>query len=358
MDDTTQHQIDAGPHRAAAPEVQAVSEAVGGRRSDLPATYSRAPVSDRMGSPASRSLEPPTAPSRPRTSQRSPVDIDAALDVCEHITRANACCLYQSMESLTAYRRRALCAIYAFACRVHDAAAGNLPPEEKLWLLGEARAGIPRDGAARPVDAMLVALRDTARRFPLPLAALDALIDGAERDVHGCAYDTFHDLLLYCRQVGGSIARLSISVVGSRDPATADRLADDLGVAIQLTTILRRLGEDLQRGRVYLPREDFAQFDCPADLAAAPRDALGRLVGHQVRRNREWYERSRPLLPLLDTRGAACIADATTIHKRILDRIERSPTHFSREPTSAVASQTDSIAATSYATNNGQTHSS
>src|SRR5690349_16979204 len=108
MDDTTQHQIDAGPRRASAPEVPGVSKAIGGRRSDPLATYSRASVSGPIGSQASRSLQPPTAPPRSRTSQRAPVDIDAALDVCERITRADARGLYQSMESLTAYRRRAL----------------------------------------------------------------------------------------------------------------------------------------------------------------------------------------------------------------------------------------------------------
>ena len=188
---------------------------------------------------------------------------------------------------------------------------------------------------------MLVALRDTARRFPLPLGALDDLIEGVERDVHGYTFDTFEDLLLYCRQVGGSIARLSISVLGSRDPAAAGRAADDLGVAIQLTTILRHLAEDFRRGRLYLPREDLARFDCPADLAAASPQALGQLVGYQVRRNREWYDRSRPLLALLDTRGASCIAEVTAAQMRILDRLERSPTDVSQALTSAAASDTD-----------------
>jgi 15-cis-phytoene synthase len=267
----------------------------------------------------------PSHTTRQLFDESGPVDIDAALDVCEDITRSQASDLYHGTESLTAYRRRALCAIYAFACCADDAANGHLPTEEKLRLLGEARAGIPREGAVRPVDPVLVAIRDTARRFPLPLAALDALIEGAERDVQGCTYDTFHDLLMYCRQVGGSIARLAISVIGSRDPAEADRLADDFGVAVHLTAILGRMGEDFQRGRLYLPRDDLAQFNCPADLAAAPRESLERVVAHQVLRIREWYDRARPLLSLLDVRGASYVAEVTATNERILDRLERSP---------------------------------
>ena len=306
-------------------EFRDVSEVIGGRHSDLGAAHSRGPVSDRIGPLTGRSTGSPTTLPL-GGSQRPPVDIEAALDLCEQITRTKARDLYQGIESLTTYRRRALCAIYAFACRVRDAADGNLPPEEKLWLLDTARVGIPHDGETRPVDPVLVALRDTNRRFRLPLDALDDLTVGAERDAQGCTYDTVEDLLRYCRQVGGSIARLTISVLGSQDPVAAARRADNLGVAIQLTTILHHLVEDFQRGRVYLPREDLARFDCPADLAAAPPEALGRLVGHQVRRNREWYDRSRSLLPLLDTHGASCIAEITAIHERILDRVERSPT--------------------------------
>ena len=255
-------------------------------------------------------------PVRRSWQQRPPVDIDAAYDVCEQITRAQARHLYSAVEPLPAYRRRALCAIYAFARRVDDTAEGNLHHAEKLRLLADARAGIPRDGTPRPIDPVLVALRDVNRRFPIPLTSLDDLIDGAESDVHGATYDTFEDLVQYCRQVAGSIGRLSVAVLGSRDPAAAAQLADDLGVAMQLTNILRDLVEDFQRGRVYLPREDFELFGCPADPLSAAPELLGRLIRHQARRNREWYDRGLALLPLLDARGAACVEALAGIHMR------------------------------------------
>jgi phytoene synthase len=355
-DETIQHQADTSQHRTFVPEPRAVWEANYGRHSGLGVAHRQASASDRIGALTPPSTGFPTAPPRSDTAGRQLVDIDDALDLCEQITRAKACDLYQGIESLTAYRRRALCAIYAFACRVHHAAEGNLPPEEKLWLLSEARAGIPRDGALRPVDPVLVALRDTHRRFRLPLSALDDLIDGVECDAHGCIFDTFHELLWYCRQVGGSTARLSIAVLGSRDPVAAVRPADDLGVAIQLTTILRHLVEDFRRGRLYLPREDLARFGCPADLAAAPPDALARLVEYQVRRNREWYDRSCALLPLLDTRGATCVGQATAIQEQLLDRIERRPAAVARELVSTAVSRSARITVTALATNNGQTH--
>jgi phytoene synthase len=255
-------------------------------------------------------------------TERRPVDIDAAYDACELITRAQAPNLYYAIEPLPAYRRRSLCAIYAFAHRVRDAADSNLPLAKKLRLLAEARGGIPRDGTPRPVDPVLVALRDTHRRFPLPLGSLDDLIDGAENDVYGVAYHTFEELVGYCRQVAGSIGRLSVRVLGSRDPVAASRLADDLGVAMQLTQILRHLVDDYERGRVYLPREELARFGCSADLAQAPPHSLSALVRYQAHRNRAWYDRGLSLLPLLNARGAACIATMTGTYTRSLDRIQ------------------------------------
>jgi phytoene synthase len=173
---------------------------------------------------------------------------------------------------------------------------------------------------------VLVALRDVNRRFPIPLASLDDLIDGAESDVRGATYDTFEDLVRHCRQGAGSIGRLSVAVLGSRDPAAAAQLADDLGVAMQLTNILRDLVRDFQRGRVYLPREDFELFGCPADPMSAAPELLDRLIRHQARRNGDWYDRALALVSLLDARGAACVEAVAGMHMRILERIERSPT--------------------------------
>ena len=245
--------------------------------------------------------------------------------------------LYSAVEPLPVFRRQALCAIYAFARRVGDTAEGNLPHAVKLCLLAEARAGVPRDGTPRPTDPVLVALRDVNRRFPIPLASLDDLIDGAKSDVDGATYDTFEDLVQHCRHVAGSIWRLSVSVLGSRDPAAAARLADDLGVAMQLTNILRDLVRDLQRRRVYLPRQDFELFGFPADPLSAAPEQLGKLIRHQARRNRDWYDRGLALLPLLDTRGAVYVEAVAGVHVRTLERIERSPTDVRRGPSTVPA---------------------
>ena len=150
------------------------------------------------------------------------------------------------------------------------------------------------------------------------------LIDGVEMDVHGYEYETFDELVLYCRRVAGSIGRLCLAIFGSTDIERADRLADDLGVAMQLTNILRDVREDLDNGRVYLPAEDLRRFGCE-DLRAAPPDGFARLISFEADRAREWFDRGLGLLDLVDGRSASCVAAMTGIYRRILDRIDRSP---------------------------------
>ncbi len=166
---------------------------------------------------------------------------------------------------------------------------------------------------------MLVALRRRARSASrLPEQSLRDLIDGVRMDVDGTSYATFDELVVYCRRVAGSIGRLCVAVFGSDDPR-AGGLADDLGVALQLTNILRDVREDAERGRTYLPAEDLERFGAPTPAT------IGALVAFEAARAREWYARGLELIPLLDRRSAACVLAMSGIYRRLLDRIEADP---------------------------------
>jgi phytoene synthase len=176
---------------------------------------------------------------------------------------------------------------------------------------------------------VLVALADAGRRFPIPLEAFGELIDGCEADVRGTSYETFDELRNYCRCVAGSIGRLSLGVFGTRDVATAAPLADELGVALQLTNILRDIREDYREGRVYLPAEDFSRFGTALRPngsgwpAADPK--LVTLVRFEAERARDWYSRGLRLMPMLDRRSAACTAAMAGIYFRLLQNIAAAP---------------------------------
>ena len=200
---------------------------------------------------------------------------------------------------------------------------------------------------------MLVALADAAVRFDIPLPAFGELIDGCAADVRGVSYATFDDLLHYCRCVAGSIGRLSLGVFGTSDPQQAVPLADSLGVALQLTNILRDIREDYATGRVYLPAEDFARFGCAlgADPAADPgQGKLTALVEFEADRARAWYAEGLALMPLLDRRSAASAGAMAGIYYRLLEHIAASPAAVLTRRVSLSAGEKAAVAVKSLAT--------
>jgi phytoene synthase len=251
--------------------------------------------------------------------------VEQAYAYCRDVTRASATSFYHGMRLLPAPRRRAMYAIYAFARRVDDIADGSLALAEKLAALEQARGDVAALNAMASDDPVLVALADAGARYPLPREALTDLIDGAAMDVAAHEYETFDDLVVYCRRVGGTIGRLSLAVFGATDKGPdAMALADDLGVAFQLTNILRDVQEDIVAGRVYLPREDLEAYGCRLAGGTIVGDFAG-LARFEAARAETWYERGLALVPLLDRPSASCVTAMAGIYHRLLRRIEREP---------------------------------
>jgi len=283
---------------------------------------------------------------------------------CEAITRSQAANFFYGIRLLARERRQAMCAVYAFARRVDDIGDGTLEHAEKLRLLDRQSRALTTTLAAAAAaaelpgdDPVMVALADAQQRFPLPADALGELIEGVRMDVMGVTYESFEDLLPYCRRVAGAIGRVCLAIFGLREDAgedgvRAERLADDLGVALQLTNILRDVREDAENGRVYLPAEDLRRFGVIADgqhaqpaapAAAAVLDALDRastlaaggstedaqqlaaLVRFQSERAAQWFDHGLTLTELLDRRSAACVLAMAGIYRRLLERIEAHP---------------------------------
>ena len=254
--------------------------------------------------------------------------VDQAYQVCEQITREQARNFHYGIRLLPPPKRTALCALYALSRRIDDIGDGSLPPAEKAEALAEVRRSLRDiDGSSDPV---LVAVADAARRYPVPVDAFDELVQGVEMDLSGRRYDTFNDLVGYCRCVAGSVGRLCLGVFGSRPDALASGYADALGIALQQTNILRDIREDLLEGRVYLPQEELAGYDVElrVDEYGAlhdPTGALATLIVDTARRARSWYAQGMRLLPLLDRRSAACTAAMAGIYRQLLDRIAADP---------------------------------
>jgi phytoene synthase len=284
-------------------------------------------------------------------------EVSAAYRHCEQVTRTQARNFSYGIRLLPGDKRRALSAVYALARRVDDIGDGTLPAADKLAALADARRQVAavgdRGAAAAGGDQVLLALADAAGRFAIPLGAFGELIDGCEADVRGVTYSTFGELEHYCRCVAGSIGRLSLGVFGTTSMSTAAPLADDLGVALQLTNILRDIREDLGNGRVYLPAEDQERFGCslsaerPDELGG--NDGLGRLVLFEAERARGWYATGMRLMPLLDRRSAASAGAMAGIYLRLLQHISAAPADALRRRLSLSTREKALVAARSLA---------
>ncbi len=248
---------------------------------------------------------------------------------CEEITRSEARNFSYGIRLLPKPKRLAMSALYAMARRIDDVGDGPLPRDEKLVRLAELRADIDTladGGLSDSEDPVLVGLRHAIDRFPIPVAALNEIVDGCEQDAVGKVYATIEDTEQYCRLVAGSVGRLSLGVFGTTgDAEEAGELADVLGVGLQLTNILRDIVEDRGMGRVYLPAADIEQFGCSPDLTG-PIDAVGALVLFEAERAERRFAEGLNLLKMLDHRSRACTGAMAGIYHRLLARIVAAPT--------------------------------
>jgi phytoene synthase len=272
------------------------------------------------------------------------IEIERAYERCEEITRRAAANFYYGIRLLPRPKRQAMSAVYAFARRVDDIGDDQLDRETQMAALAAERrrlavlgsgeedrwAGVKLDAGDGEIDPVILALAHARRHYDLPVEALELLIDGVELDVLGSRYETFDELVRYCRAVAGSIGRLCLAIFTEGQANGAASLADELGVAMQLTNILRDIREDYVRGRVYLPAEDLRRFGCE-DPTALPEGEAAALIRFEAARAEQWFDSGLRLVEQLDARSAACVLAMTGIYRSILERIEREPTQVLRE---------------------------
>jgi phytoene synthase len=303
----------------------------------------------------------------------APVQLAAAYGVCRSISRAAARNFYYSFLALPREKRNAMCAVYAFmrhADDISDTPGGTVAEKrEKLaqWLqsLHRVMDGEPTD------DPVLLALSDAQRQYDIPLDLLDQLVAGTAMDLadeganprtttipavsqgldpdrgasqrlsltaEGVAvsaqdpaavtvrYETFADLYRYCYHVASVVGLVCIRIFGYHDPA-AEPLAEQCGVAFQLTNIIRDVREDAAMGRVYLPLEDLQRFGCdPAELAGSSSPAalaprFHALLEFEAQRARDLYSSAESLLPLVDEDSRPALWVLMTVYRRLLEKI-------------------------------------
>ncbi len=246
--------------------------------------------------------------------------LNCAYAHCDSVTAIHSRSLYLASRLLPAGKRRALHALYAF-CRVSDDIV-NCPEEDAERTLATWRE---RALSSKPwkSDPVAIAWADTWRRYGIPLSYAEQLIESVARDLHPTRYDTFADLAAYAYGVASTVILMGMHIIGFSGPE-AIPYAIKMGVALQLTNILRDVGQDWEAGRVYLPAEELKHFGLrEADLAAGQVDDRWRaFMRFQIDRNRRLYSEAWPGIPLLHSDGRLAVAAAAEFYRGILDNIE------------------------------------
>jgi phytoene synthase len=231
---------------------------------------------------------------------------------------------YYSFLALPAEKRQAIIAAWDF-CRAVDDAVDEAEDGEGAVQLAAWREELRRiyeeNEAATPQGR---ALLPAVRRFKLPRLPFDDLIDGVGMDLHQHRYETFDALRDYCLKVASAVGLICVEIFGYRDPRTRD-YAVRLGIALQLTNILRDIAPDLERGRVYIPQDELRRFGCgDQDLEARiVTPSLRRLLVFQCERARQYYREAEEALPASDARGLAAARIMAAIYLELLTAIER-----------------------------------
>ena len=253
--------------------------------------------------------------------------LDAAYAECGRIVRASGSSFHQAFRLLPLERRRSLEALYAYCRVVDDAADDGVDQTAAAYAAVDTwREELERVLAGKPTHPVGIALADSIARFAIPPQHLREILDGVAMDLAPQRFPTFAELRRYCYLVAGAVGLATIPIFGCRDPRSRD-YAEALGVALQLTNIVRDLAEDVERGRVYLPQEDLARFGyAERDLAMHVRnDALRALVRFEGARARELYAAARAALTPVDQRALAPAEGMRLVYQRVLARIVARP---------------------------------
>jgi phytoene synthase len=252
------------------------------------------------------------------------IEVDTAYAECQAITRREARNFYYAFVTLPKERRRSIYAAYAFSRLADDIADGDGDAAERGQALTALRGSLHAAFAGAPTGAIMTALADTAHAYLIPESLFNDIIDGVEMDLTRSRYATFEELKGYCYRVASAVGLVSIHIFGFTDDRAKD-YAVDLGLAMQLTNIMRDVAEDAALGRIYLPQDELARFGVSEEQLrdGMMDDHFVALMRFQAERARGYFASGSNLFPLLSPRSRGCATGLHHLYAKLLDRIER-----------------------------------
>ncbi len=251
------------------------------------------------------------------------VEIEEAYRHCTRVVNKEAKNFYYAFITLPSKKRRALYAAYAFSRICDDIADGEASIEAKVEGLNNTRERLKECYAGHPQGPVFTALLDASYAFDIPEEYFQGIIDGVEMDLTWSRYQNFDELRFYCYKVASVVGLICIQVFGYKNPEAQD-YAIDLGLAMQLTNILRDVKEDADRGRIYIPLDEMEKFGYSEDelMNSVVNEPFEKLMAFQAQRVRRYFDSGLRLIPLLPFRSRACPAILVGIYSKLLNRIE------------------------------------
>lgn len=248
-----------------------------------------------------------------------------ALDYCHQKAAESHSSFLSGFRFLSVEKRNAITVLYAFCRELDDVVDGCTDPNVAQitlnWWHSDLEKVFNNEMPEHPVHQ---ALKDIRVSFDLPKNEFEALIDGMQMDLEQARYGSFDELKLYCHRVAGVVGCLIARILGFSNPKTLE-YADKMGLALQLTNIIRDVGEDARQGRIYLPIEEMQKFDVPANviMQCKPTDNFAKLMQFQVNRARETYREAMLFLPAEDKKSQKVGLIMAAIYYALLNEIDR-----------------------------------
>ena len=248
-----------------------------------------------------------------------------ALDYCHQKAAESHSSFLSGFRFLSVEKRNAITVLYAFCRELDDVVDGCTDPNVAQITLNWWRSDLEKVfNNEMPEHPVHQALKDIRAKFDLPKNEFEALIDGMQMDLEQARYGSFDELKLYCHRVAGVVGRLIARILGFSNLKTLE-YADKMGLALQLTNIIRDVGEDARQGRIYLPIEEMQKFDVPANviMQCKPTENFAQLMQFQVNRARETYREAMLLLPAEDKKSQKVGLIMAAIYYALLNEIDR-----------------------------------
>ncbi len=261
-------------------------------------------------------------------------DLATSYKECEKLVKSQSTSFYLASKTLPPNKRKAIYAIYAFCRLCDDIVDNDNKPSDKRLALNEFRSSLEQITKFAYTNPITLAVKDVINTYKIPAGYFEDLILGMESDIDYVRFNSFAELKLYCYRVASTVGLMCLNIFGYKDDICKE-LAKDLGIAMQLTNIIRDIKEDFELNRVYLPKEDLDNSGYTYDdlKNGNINENFDKLIKTQIARAEKYFSKSKPLKHLVDKDSQRCLELIAEVYIRLLKQMDKKPSLLLKQRT-------------------------